>query len=77
MTHQEHRHQAPASVNCAVLTFSDSRTEEDDESGRLLRQKLEDAGHKVTDYGVLKDDAAVISRKISGQLDVEELDIEV
>ncbi|MDP6632579.1 MAG: molybdopterin-binding protein, partial [Dehalococcoidales bacterium] len=61
----------------AVLTFSDSRTEEDDESGRLLRQKLEEAGHKVTDYGVLKDDAAVISRKISGQLDVEELDIEV
>ncbi len=75
MTHQEHRHQAPASVNCAVLTFSDSRTEEDDESGRLLRQNLEEAGHKVTDYGVLKDDAAVISRKISELLDREELQV--
>ncbi len=40
MGYQEHKHKSPRSVSCAVLTISDTRTERDDESGRLIRQKL-------------------------------------
>ena len=44
-------------VRAAVVTVSDTRTEETDESGALLRGLLESAGHEVVDYTVLPDDA--------------------
>ncbi len=75
MSHQEHRREAPRSVSCAVLTFSDTRTEQNDESGQLLRQKLSEAGHKVIDYAVLKDDAEAISSKIAELLRRDELQV--
>ena len=34
-------------VNMAVLTVSDTRTEETDTSGRLLAERLADAGHRL------------------------------
>ncbi len=34
-------------VNIAVLTVSDSRTEADDKSGKLLVSRLNDAGHQL------------------------------
>ena len=36
-------------LNIAVLTASDSRTEETDTSGQLLVTKLGEAGHKLAD----------------------------
>ena len=53
MSYQEHKREAPRSVSCAVLTISDSRTERDDESGRLIKQKLNDNGHRVIFYAIL------------------------
>jgi molybdopterin adenylyltransferase len=58
MTH--HKQQAPASVRAAVLTISDSRTPETDQSGGYLRQSLLAAGHEVADYRLVKDDGAAI-----------------
>lgn len=43
-------------VNIAVLTVSDSRTEADDTSGRTLVERIQDAGHKVVDKRIIKDD---------------------
>lgn len=60
MSHHEHKELSPKSVNCAVLTVSDSRTEETDESGRLLKQRLADNGHAVLFYALLKNDAGAI-----------------
>ena len=34
-------------LNIAVLTVSDSRTEETDKSGKLLAGRLTDAGHRL------------------------------
>ena len=51
MGYQEHRQKSPNSVSCAVLTISDTRTEQDDESGRQLAQKLSENGHRVVSYG--------------------------
>ena len=36
-------------LRIAVLTSSDSRTEENDTSGKLLVQRLTDAGHLLLD----------------------------
>lgn len=53
---QEHRKEAPKSVNCMVITVSDTRTPETDKSGRLMRELLEQAGHRIMDYRIVKDE---------------------
>ncbi len=64
MSYQEHREKSPQSVSCAVLIISDSRTEQDDESGRLIKQKLSQNGHRVMFYSILKNEAEAIRKKI-------------
>ena len=75
MSYQEHKQKAPQSVTCAVLTISDSRTEQDDESGRLIRQRLSDNGHRVMSYAILKNEADAIEKKIYELLGQEELQV--
>jgi len=43
-------------LNIAVLTISDTRTEENDKSGNTLKERIEEAGHKVVDKVIVKDD---------------------
>jgi molybdenum cofactor biosynthesis protein B len=43
-------------VACAILTVSDTRTEETDTSGRAIRERLEAAGHQVVFYRIVKDE---------------------
>ncbi len=64
MSHAEHRAAAPDSVGVAVITVSDSRDEDSDKSGALIREKLESAGHDVVHYAIVKDTA----RQIKGEL---------
>jgi molybdenum cofactor biosynthesis protein B len=56
-------------LNVAVLTVSDTRTEADDKSGGLLRDKAEAAGHRVVAKEIVRDDVyrmrAVFSRWIA------------
>jgi molybdopterin adenylyltransferase len=53
---QEHREQAPESVNCAVITVSDTRTEETDKSGQIIKEYLTNAGHRIIDYRIIPDE---------------------
>jgi molybdenum cofactor biosynthesis protein B len=55
MTHA-HRHQDVKSVKCAVVTVSDSRSEEDDTSGQLIQRLLREAGHEVELYRIVRDE---------------------
>lgn len=62
-------------VRIAVLTVSDSRTLDDDKSGRTLVERLEGAGHVLADRTIVKDeiDAIVAQLKIwiaDGEVDV-------
>ena len=57
MSYQEHQHLSPKSISCAVIVISDSRTEENDESGKFIIQTLKENGHRVTSYCLLKNDA--------------------
>ena len=75
MGYHEHKRTALQSVNCAVLIISDSRTEQDDESGALIKHKLNENGHGITFYGILKNDAAAIRQKIEELLEQEELQV--
>ncbi len=43
-------------VSIAVLTISDSRTEENDKSGSLLVDRVDRAGHKCVDKKIVPDD---------------------
>jgi molybdenum cofactor biosynthesis protein B len=43
-------------LNLALLTVSDSRTEETDKSGQTLRQRALEAGHLVVDKRIVPDD---------------------
>lgn len=56
-------------LNIAVLTVSDSRTEETDKSGQLLKERAEAAGHNVVAKEIVPDDVyrmrAVYSRWIA------------
>lgn len=58
-------------LNIAVLTVSDTRTEENDTSGQLLVEKLTEAGHKLTDKQIVVDDKyklrAVVSNWIADE----------
>ena len=58
---EEHRAHAPKSVKVGVITISDSRTEATDESGKILKQLLLDAGHKILFTAVVKDEAKAIA----------------
>jgi molybdenum cofactor biosynthesis protein B len=60
MGYIDHKAEAPKTVNCAVITISDSRTEDTDESGRFLTAALKENGHTLSYYRLLKNDAAAI-----------------
>lgn len=47
-------------LRIAVLTVSDTRTEETDSSGRLLAERLIAAGHSLADRRIVKDDVEAI-----------------
>ena len=57
---KEHKEHAPASVKCGIITISDSRTPETDDSGQLIRDLFLRAGHAVLSYTVVKDEAKAI-----------------
>jgi molybdenum cofactor biosynthesis protein B len=52
-------------VTVAVLTVSDSRTEADDKSGKLLCRRVEDAGHLVHEKSIVRDDVYQIRAAVS------------
>lgn len=64
MSTQEHKQQAPKSVQCKIITVSDTRNEATDKSGRLMMDLLEQAGHQVVDYVIVKDEVAPIQEEI-------------
>ncbi len=52
-------------LRIAVLTASDSRNEDNDTSGKLLVQRLTDAGHLLHDKRIVRDDVYLIRAALS------------
>jgi molybdenum cofactor biosynthesis protein B len=59
-TPAKHRALAPETIGLAVLTVSDSRTPEDDVSGRRIEELATDAGHRVVERRLVGDEIAAI-----------------
>jgi molybdopterin adenylyltransferase len=53
-------------LNIAVLTVSDSRSEADDKSGRLLVERLTKAGHHCAEKRIVPDDVYRIRAVVAG-----------
>lgn len=71
---EEHRKEAPKSVNCLIITVSDTRTIETDKSGQLMKELLEQGGYNVVDYRIVKDEYTQIQsliREASERKEVE------
>ncbi|MBW8813592.1 MAG: molybdenum cofactor biosynthesis protein B [Caulobacterales bacterium] len=51
-------------VKIAVLTVSDTRDEESDTSGKLLAQRVTDAGHELVDKAIVRDSIVEIREKV-------------
>jgi molybdopterin adenylyltransferase len=64
----DHHHHERRSLTVGVLTASDSRRAETDESGRLIQDLLTAAGHRVGYYQVLPDDPARIRKALLDHL---------
>ena len=64
MTHSPHPDSLETTVNCAVITVSDTRSPETDRSGQMIQQLLLDAGHTVGAYTILKDEPAQIQSQM-------------
>lgn len=64
-SHKEHKHHAPRSVGCMIITCSDTRTPETDTSGQLIQRLLKENGHTVASYDLVKDEPTQITARIS------------
>ena len=61
-------------LNVCVLTVSDTRTEEDDNSGRLIREQMEQAGHAIYARQVCPDDKNAILKVVESWIGKKEVD---
>ncbi|MFB4162953.1 molybdenum cofactor biosynthesis protein B [Alteribacillus sp. JSM 102045] len=74
MSVTEHRQEAPNMVGCMVITVSDTRTEENDKSGKLIHEFLDSCGHKTVDYKIVKDEYKEIQHLIQQASQNEKID---
>ena len=61
---KEHSQKRIQPVSCAVLTVSDTRTTETDQSGRLIQELFAVAGHIVSSYEILPDEPGIVRDKV-------------
>ena len=60
MNHKEISKKEQLTVNCYVLTISDTRTKDNDTSGQYIKKKLIESKHIVSGHQILKDNAKLI-----------------
>lgn len=72
MSVQDHKRAAPKQVRCRIITVSDTRLYETDQSGQLIRELLLENGHEVVNYLIVKDETDAIRQAIlSGVCDAQ------
>ena len=62
-------------LGIAVLTVSDSRTEETDTSGKLLAERAAAAGHRLAGRAIVRDEVEAIRRQVSAWVADPEIDL--
>ncbi len=62
-------------VNIAVLTVSDTRTEDTDTSGHILAERVKEAGHKLADKKIVPDNETIIQDVVGAWIRDEAIDV--
>ena len=62
-------------LHIAVLTISDTRTEQSDKSGALLADRLTAAGHRLAGKVIVKDDVEAVRNQVRDWVDDDEVDV--
>lgn len=65
---QQHRDDSPESVGFTVLTVSDTRTKDEDSSGKLIKEHLGFRGHELKGYEIVPDDGEQIRSQLEAWL---------
>jgi molybdenum cofactor biosynthesis protein B len=73
--YEDHMRHAVQNIQCAIITVSDSRTKDSDESGKIIVEKLRSAGHVVADYRLVKDNISDIKSAITADLENSEVKV--
>ncbi len=68
MSLKEHKEKAPARVKVMVVTVSDTRTKETDETGKIIVHALKEASHEVIDHIIMENTADPIKSFIEREL---------
>ena len=55
------------SIQCAVITVSDTRMEETDKNGKIIIGQLTEANHQVVMYEIIPDDRTLIQNTLKKQ----------
>ena len=63
-----------AAINIAVMTVSDTRTEETDRSGATLADRLQEAGHRLAEKRIVPDDRTAIETQLRRWIDDSAID---
>jgi molybdopterin adenylyltransferase len=61
-------------LHVAVLTVSDTRTSDDDISGKVIADRLAEAGHRVGARAIVRDDEVVIRQQLVAWIDGSGID---
>lgn len=72
---QQHRDEARQLLSYAVVTVSDTRTLENDLSGQLLQDLMSQAGHRMLDRRIVRDEPSEIAGAITDLSLQIELDV--
>jgi molybdenum cofactor biosynthesis protein B len=72
--HEQHRAQGPASIRCAVVTVSDTRSIETDTGGQAVIDHLASAGHEVVSRHIIPDEPAPMRRLLESLRESSGLD---
>jgi molybdenum cofactor biosynthesis protein B len=70
----EHKEKAKKSIQCFVITVSDTRDEATDTSGQAIKKCLSDEGHQSAGYRIVKDDPVQIEALLNEALDDSEVE---
>ena len=62
-------------VNIAIMTVSDTRTEDNDKSGQTLVERLQKAGHNLADKRIVKVEVDLIKKTLVEWIDSPDVDV--
>jgi molybdopterin adenylyltransferase len=74
MSVEEHKARGKRSINCFVVTVSDTRDETTDESGQLIKSVLADEKHLLAGYRIVKDEPTEIEARLHEALANEQVE---